>query len=314
MQRPKLAVIIVSWNTKDLTRKCIASALRSERTFELEVLVIDNASSDDTPAMIEAEFPQVRLFANQQNLGFGRGCNQGLANTNAEYIFLLNPDAEIEPTGLQRMADYLDAHPGVGALGCSLRYPDGSTQRAYYDFYSFIGSLTDNQLIKKRLKASIEEKTMPVDWVIGAVLMLRNSVLAEVGTFDEDFFLYGEEMELQFRMRKAGWEIVYLPEVAAIHHAGKSAGLARLNSTIHNYRGRYLFISKHYPPLSQWLYLAKAMFALLFWTGFWTLQAILKPSEKARAARNLNWQVFRWHLDLPNLKASAGPIIAIKNS
>ncbi len=314
MQRAKLAIIIVSWNTKDLTRKCIASALGSERNFELEVIVVDNASADETPAMIRQEFPQVNLIANEDNRGFGRACNQGIAATNAENVFFLNPDAEIEPNALQYMLNYLDSHPGVGALGCALRYPDGSTQRAYYDFYSFLGSLKDNQLIKKRLKDASQEKTGPVDWVIGAVFMVRSSVLAEVGTFDEDFFLYGEEMELQFRIRKAGWEIVYVPEVGAMHYAGKSAGQARLNSTIHNYRGRYLFLRKHYPLPSVVLYLIKALLALLFWTIFWGIQAIIKKSESARSSRNLYWNVLRWHLDLPNLRSGSGPIIAIKKS
>lgn len=314
MQRPKLAIIIVSWNTQDLTRKCITSILRAEHNFELEVLVVDNASSDGTQAMVAAEFPQVKLIANTENMGFGRGCNEGLKNTQAENIFFLNPDAEVEPKALQYMVDYLDSHPKVGALGCALRYPDGTTQRAYYNFYSFFGSLLDNQLIKKRLKAATEETTRSVDWVIGAVFMVRRSVLDQVGTFDEDFFLYGEEMELQFRIRKAGWEIVYIPEVGAIHHAGKSAGQARLNSTIHNYRGRYLFIRKHYPFYSVWAYLAKAIFALMFWTVYWAIQALLKKTENARASRNLYWDVLRWHLNTPNLRASRGPVIAIKKS
>jgi GT2 family glycosyltransferase len=314
MTQPKLAVIIVSWNTKDLTRKCVTSVLRSQTDFEVEVLVVDNASSDGTPAMVAGEFPQVKLIANQENMGFGRGCNEGLKNTSAENVFFLNPDAEIEPNALQFMVDYLDAHPRVGVVGCALRYPDGSTQRAYYDFYSFFGSLKDNQLIKKRLKAASEEKTMPVDWVIGAVLMIRTGVLAQVGNFDEDFFLYGEEMELQYRIRKAGWEIIYLPEVAAVHHAGRSAGLARLNSTIHNYRGRYLFLKKHYPLYSVVLYLIKAIFALIFWTTYWGVQSIIQKSEQARNSRNLYWNVLRWHLNLPNLKNSSGPKIAIKNS
>ena len=314
MPRPKLAVIIVSWNTKDLTRKCIASVLRSQFDAELEVLVVDNASSDQTPAMIQTEFPQVKLVANQENLGFGRACNQGIAQTQAEYIFFLNPDAEIEPNALHYMVNFLDTHTQVGAVGCSLRYPDGSTQRAYYDFYSFLGSLKDNELIKKRLKTADQEKTMPVDWVIGAVFMVRSKVLEQVGKFDEDFFLYGEEMELQYRIRKAGWEIYYIPEVAAVHHAGKSAGQARLTSTIHNYRGRYLFISKHYSPVSVWLYLAKAIFALIFWTIFWGVQAIIKRTENARASRNLYWKVLWWHLNKPNLRASQGPVISIKNS
>jgi GT2 family glycosyltransferase len=254
------------------------------------------------------------LIANQDNLGFGRGCNQGIAHTQAEYLFFLNPDAEIEPSTLQYMIDYMDAHPKVGASGCALRYPNGSTQRAYYNFYSFIGSLTDNQLIRKRFKAPEEEKTKPVDWIIGAVLMVRTAVLGVVGNFDEDFFLYGEEMELQFRIRKAGWEIIYIPEVAAVHHAGESAGLARLNSTIHNYRGRYLFIKKHYSSLSVWLYLLKAIFALCFWTTYWAIRALFKPNERARSSRNLYWQVLCWHFYIPNLRAKAGPVISIKKS
>ncbi len=314
MQEPKLAVVIVSWNTKELTRKAVSSALNSRCDSAPQIWVVDNASSDGTVTMLQAEFPQISVIANSQNLGFGRACNQAIAQTNTEYIFFLNPDAELEATTLQRLSSYLDEHPQTGAVGCALRYPNGAVQRSHYPFYSFLGSLTDNALLKKAIAAPENETVKAVDWVIGAVLMLRGTALKQVGVFDEDFFLYGEEMELQYRLHRANWQVVYIPDVAAVHHAGKSAGQARLESTLHNYRGRYLFVRKHYPLYSRWLYLGKAIFALLFWVFYWTLQTLTRHQAKARSSRNLYWQVLRWHLKRDNYKTGQTLEAIIKNT
>jgi len=240
-----LTIIIVSWNVRDLLRRCLQSiASRAqprphEGAWELEqrsveVIVVDNASTDGSSEMVRAEFPGVRLVANDTNRGFTAANNQGLGRSQGQYLLLLNPDTEIQADALEVMLDTMDAHPEVGGLGPRILYPDGSPQPSRRRFPTLATALvestvvqewwTDNRILRHYYMAdSPEEGLQPADWVIGACLLVRREAYQQVGGLDEGFFMYSEELDWCRRLKNAGWEILYQPAATIVHHEGKSS-------------------------------------------------------------------------------------------
>jgi GT2 family glycosyltransferase len=261
-----LSVVVVSWNVCDLLQGCLSSMVRlrspqvvqgstsptsgerdsvedgeslgpkppSSGELKIEVIVVDNASTDGSPDMVRSEFPDVRLIANDRNCGFTAANNQGLAQSHGQYLLLLNPDTEVVGDALATMIGYMDAHPEVGALGPRLRYPDGSLQSSRRRFPSLGTALvestviqewwTDNRLLRRYYMADTpDDAIQPVDWVVGACLLARRQVYEQVGGLDEGFFMYSEELDWCRRIKDAGWEVVYLPTATVIHHEGKSS-------------------------------------------------------------------------------------------
>ncbi|MCX6027723.1 MAG: glycosyltransferase family 2 protein [Chloroflexi bacterium] len=215
-----------------------------------EIIVVDNASADGSVEMVAAEFPWVRLIANAENRGFTGGNNQGLAVSAGRYVFFLNPDTVVVGDALATMVAYLDTHPEVGALGPQLRYGDGSLQSSCRRFPTFATALFEstplawhwpnNPWARRYRMENLTPSTPPslrgkgdggiggdggtgVDWLVGAALMVRREALAQVGGFDEGYFMYSEELDLCRRIKQAGWRIVYLPAAQIIHYEGKSS-------------------------------------------------------------------------------------------
>jgi N-acetylglucosaminyl-diphospho-decaprenol L-rhamnosyltransferase len=255
-----LSIVIVNWNVRDLLRACLRSLVRDQESgvrsqesgppslipdpclLTPEIIVVDNASTDGSAAMVAAEFPWVHLVANTENRGFTGGNNQGLALAQGHYVFFLNPDTEVVGDALATMLAYMEAHPGVGALGPQLRYGDGSLQSSRRRFPSFATALfestplawhwPDNPWARryhmedgKTFEVSQTSKVSaePVDWVVGAALLVRRAALDRIGGFDEGYFMYSEELDWCRRAREAGWQIAYLPDAQVIHHEGKSS-------------------------------------------------------------------------------------------
>jgi len=262
-----LSIIIVSWNVRDLLRACLRSLTIDDRRWtmddksssmvhrpssaihrplSIEVIVIDNASSDGSAAMVAAEFPWVRLVANPDNRGFTGGNNQGLALSQGQYVLFLNPDTEVIGDALATLRAYMEAHPAVGVVGPLLRYADGSIQSSRRRFPTFGIALFESTPLawhwpltsanpwarhyrmEEHLQTSEVSETsealgQEVDWVVGAALMTRRAVLEQIGGFDEGYFMYSEELDWCRRAREAGWQIVYLPTAEIIHHEGKSS-------------------------------------------------------------------------------------------
>jgi len=274
---PDLSIIIVNWNVRELLRACLASLTKDERRkmrddspssfvlrpSSLEIIVIDNASSDGSAAMVANEFPAVQLIANTENRGFSGGNNQGIAVAQGRYIFFVNPDTVIIEDALAKLVRYLTAHPQVGVVGPQLRYGDGSQQSSRRRFPTFTTALfestplawhwpgnpwarwyrmEDGQTFEvsqtskvsrwylmedgQTFEASETSKVSPgeeVDWLVGAALMTRRAVLEQVGGFDEGYFMYSEELDWCRRVKAAGWQIVYLPDAQIVHYEGKSS-------------------------------------------------------------------------------------------
>jgi GT2 family glycosyltransferase len=254
----RLSVIIVNWNTSDLLRTCLLSMGGLHKHPDYEVLVVDNHSSDGSVEMVRSEFPGVTLLAQDANLGFSRGNNVGLRNATGKYLLLLNSDTEVVDNALQAMCDYMDANPDIGVLGPKLLNPDGTLQLSCRRFPSYRTALFHRYSLLTRLfprnkysadylmTGSGHDKVMDVDWVSGACLLARREAVVQVGLLDEDFFMYAEDVDWCYRMKRAGWRIVYYPEAQVVHHIGKSSRKMPVKTTYERHRSMWHFYRKHY--------------------------------------------------------------------
>ncbi len=282
----KLAVIILSYNTRDLLRQSITSVLTSAALtadrLTVDVLVVDNASHDGSPAMIAAEFPQVYLVASDKNLGYTGGNNLGMAQLGfdtasrpnlrdltpdrfltdlPDFVLLLNSDAEVIGDALWQMAHFLADYPGAGACGAHLRYGNGAFQHGAFtfpnlfqvalDFFPLTGLPGAHRLHDSLLNGRYphflwaDEQPFPVDFVLGAALMVRREVILQVGGLDDAFFMYCEEMDWCLRMEEAGWSIFALPTAYVTHHEAQSSQQVRWPAYIQLWRSRFRFYAKH---------------------------------------------------------------------
>jgi GT2 family glycosyltransferase len=240
---PDVSVSIVNTNSRELLLYCLESLSGSGA----EIVVLDNASEDGSVDAVRERFPDVRLLAQQQRRGFGANHNTVIRGTSGRYVYVLNEDTTADDWQLDRLAAYLDASPRVAALGPRLVYPDGSPQDSAWRFptplVSALGLVT---LGKAGVKQSRGDVPRRVDWVMGSALLLRREALEEVGTFDEGFFIYSEEVDLQLRLRRAGWETHYYPAATVVHHESQfSAGIPerRINEM---WRSRHRYWDKHH--------------------------------------------------------------------
>lgn len=233
-----ISVIIVSYNTAELTIACLESVLESERV-ESEVFVVDNASKDGSVEIIRKQFPAVKVIANDTNRGFGAANNQALRECSGRYVIFLNPDTTVGPETFSSMVDYMDAHPEVGLAGPKVSNPDGSRQDSVS--YRYPGH---------RYGAS-DIGMLPGDiaCVLGACQIASASLLHEIGGFDEDFFLYGEDQDICLRIRKRGFEIGFIDTAVIMHHGGQSERATLPAEVVRKkFRGELLFYCKHYRP------------------------------------------------------------------
>lgn len=232
-----LSIIIVSWNVRELLRRCLASveaSLQGRPDLEGEVFVVDNASADASVQMVAAEFPQVHLVANAENRGFAAANNQAMAASRGRYLLLLNPDTEVVGGALGTMVDYLETNPEVGVVGPKLLNADGSLQSSRRRFPTMATALVESTILQRYFpRAGLlrryycldqdDDEVQDVDWLVGACLMVRRRAMEQVGPMDDQFFLYSEELDWCRRIRGAGWRVAYLPKARVVHHYGQSS-------------------------------------------------------------------------------------------
>ncbi|MBA3734365.1 MAG: glycosyltransferase family 2 protein [Actinobacteria bacterium] len=262
-----LSVSIVNTNSRELLLAC----LESLGDTDAEVVVLDNASEDGSAAAVRERFPNVRVIAQEHRAGFGANHNAVIRATTGRYLYVLNEDTTAADWGLQRITEYLDANPRVAVLGPRLVYPDGRLQDSAWRFPTpLVSTMGLATLGKLGIKQSRGARARPVDWVMGAALVLRREALDEVGLFDEDFFLYSEEVDLQARLQQAGWEVHYFPELTVVHHESQfSADLPerRINEM---WRSRHRYWRKHHSG-------AGARVAALATGAQYAVRALLSP-------------------------------------
>ncbi|HNS51278.1 MAG TPA: glycosyltransferase family 2 protein [Anaerolineae bacterium] len=258
----ELSVVIVSWNVRELLRRCLASLRTSDDLSPYpreanEIIVVDNGSGDGSADMVASEFSEVNLIRNADNRGFTAANNQGLAASHGSKLVLLNPDTQVTGDALATMAAYLAAHPRVGAVGPQLRYPDGTLQSSRRRFPTLATALLESTLLQQwwhdnpvlrhyYMLDTPDDAAQPVDWVVGACLMVRREVFEQVGGLDEGFFMYSEEMDWCHRIKDAGWEVVYLPAAVVIHHEGKSSEQVVAARHIHFQSSKVRYIRKYH--------------------------------------------------------------------
>lgn len=255
----RLSLVIVNWNTREMLRACLLS-LRTAHTSwsEFEVSVVDNASSDGSAEMVRKEFPAVQLIVSEKNLGFGGANNLGFAVAKGEIIATINSDTEVHGGALPTICAYFDEHPDVGAAGPKLLNTDGSLQLSCRSFPTFMTALfnryslltrlfPNNAWSREYLMSDCEHsESMDVDWVSGAALFVRREVYEAVGGFDEDYFMYSEDVDWCYRIHRHGKRVVYIPDAVIMHHIGRSTGHAPLRMIHQRHRSMWLFYRKHY--------------------------------------------------------------------
>jgi N-acetylglucosaminyl-diphospho-decaprenol L-rhamnosyltransferase len=251
-----LSIIIINWNTCDLLADCLDSLATEIAHFpagQVETLVIDNASSDDSVAMVQTHFPWVQLHQNPTNVGFAAANNQAMQVAQGRYLYLLNSDTQVLANALTTLVNFMEAHPKVGAVGSRYLNPDGSLQPSCYPAPTLARELwrlfhLDRFYTFGVYPVNSWSMTMPraVDIVQGASLLLRHTVLKEVGAFDTDYFMYTEEVDLCHRIRQAGWSIFFVPISSIIHYGGQSTRQAALGMFLQLYRSKVLYFRKHH--------------------------------------------------------------------
>jgi hypothetical protein len=255
-----LAIIIVSYNTRDMLRACLNSLSAAAEGLRYAIFVVDNASVDGSAEMVRQEFPNVDLTINPANLGFARGNNLAIARANARYVLLLNPDTEPEPGSLTQLVRFMDAHPEAGACGPKLLNSDGTVQPNGAKFPCLLREFLGVTGLR-RLAMPLYERKMgygredfdvlcEVDQVSGACLLVRSEVVRQVGPLDERFFMYYEEIEWCRRIKQAGWKVYYVPEARVVHHWMGSARQVSKQMTAQLFKSQLLYYQKTSGPLT----------------------------------------------------------------
>ena len=244
---PSVTIVIVGYNCCEPLRQCL-SRLQASGAMP-RVIVIDNASADSSAAMVRKEFPSVQLIANAENRGFAAGCNQGIRATTGDFVLLLNPDTLPDPAELEKLVQTLIAQPAVGACGPRILNPDGSLQPSCRRFPT-LGIMICAELGwrgRYHMSDWRHDSTRDVDQLMGSCLLLRRAALEQVGLLDERFFVYFEEVDLCWRLKQAGWRVLFVGEAGLTHLGGQSSSADRQCSLLHRYRSLFEFYRKHFP-------------------------------------------------------------------
>ena len=250
-----MSVIIVSYNTRQMTLDCLHALQAGLEGLSAEVWVVDNASADGSADAIRAAFPKVHVVDNPVNAGFGAANNLALKQAAGEFLLLLNTDAFAAPGAVAALVDYLKSHPNAGIAGPRLLNADGSVQRSCYRYPSpgraWLENLGLSGLLARHsvlgdYSAWAHDREQAVEWVIGACLLVRREAYRQAGGFDEAFFMYQEETDWQKRVRDAGWEIAFTPSAVVTHLGGASGASEQARINAHFFDSLDYFIRKHH--------------------------------------------------------------------
>ena len=263
----KLSVVIVEWNTDGLLRDCLHSLYRAIERNDLEVIVVDNNSTDGSRHMVKGEFPRVRLIVNSENVGFAAANNQGMSAARGKYILCLNPDTVVNAGAVEKSLDFLENNADYAAVGCRIRLPDGSYQTAaaklfrpldkfiVYGFFKYlysVGLLRKHAYERVKYPAEYLRLDGTVDYMIGAFLMIRRQALDFVGGLDPAFFFCVDDLDWGLRFNEAGLKMKHLMDCEILHHANQSG--AKIDRFSREFQGSSYFWRKHYGLLGKWMF------------------------------------------------------------
>lgn len=297
---PDMSIVLVCWNNKAYLFPCLESLYGSHLDSSFDVVVVDNGSTDGSQELLREKYPDIKLIENGRNVGLSKASNQGIQATAGKYVLLLNNDTLVNKAALDSMVAYLDQHKEAGAVGGKLLNEDGSFQGGYAKF----SSLGEEFLIATGLGDRLApgypshydaDKPLQVGWLSSACLLVRRAALDQVGLLDESYFIYGDEADLQYRLFRAGWQVVYLPHATTLHFGGRSMNRWKRRKMV--YRGKMLFYMKNYGWWRSFVLRLMLGVISLVKAVVW-LPAWLLPKLRERAGKELqsNWDVIKLSL------------------
>lgn len=297
-----LSIIIVSWNVEKLLRDCLDSIFNANTSLDMQVIIVDSASSDGTVNMVREHFPQVELFAMDENIGYTRGNNVGLEVATGRHILLLNPDTVIINDALGKMVAYLDAHSDTGIVGPRTLNADDSDQSTRRRFPTRVTALFEStwlqayapkKLLRNYYVADLaDDATGEVDWVQGSALMARREVYEKIGGLDTCYVMYFEETDWCKRAKAAGWRVIYLGDAKIYHLSGASAEQAGSHKHIYFQQSKLRYAYKH---LGVWF----AHFLRLYLLAQYAIQVAIEAVKSTLGhKREMRQQRIRTYRDV----------------
>jgi len=307
-----LSICIVSWNTLDILKNCIESIYRYVRDYSFEIIVVDNASGDGTQQALRKEYPLVLLIENDKNFGFGRANNQAISISRGQYILLLNPDIILQG-GISDLIHPISIDPLVGCVGGRLIEPDGKIQESCYETFptpwsEFLeGMMLDRLLERISGRNSIHKTCNDVEevaWLVGACMVFRREVLMDLAGFEDRYYIYGEDVDLCYRLKKRGYKILYVRSVEMLHYHGASAQKTdqKYFSSVMQRESMFRFMTHHYGVLNGYFYRMAWMFSAIFRISvlvfLYGISSIVNNDRKERYLSPLKkyLKIFNWGL------------------
>ena len=294
---PDLSIVILSWNTRQFLHDCLRSVYACANGLDLQVIVVDNASTDDSREMVERLFPQVELIKNQENVGFAAANNQAFPLCKAEYVLLLNSDTIVLDDALGIQLEFLRRHPAVGAVGPKVIHPEVNLRvlscghqpklRTVFNQYTGLASLLPNQSLFPGVNLIMgvhDDRERPVEWISGACLMVRRSVIDTVGGLDESWFMYAEDFEWCDRISSAGWLLYSLPSAQIEHLLGASSKQNKAVSTMW-----VTSLRSYYRSRNRASWLEMAAFDLVMSAGLGARSALYFLRGVVNSRNRLQW-------------------------
>ena len=303
MNSVDVSIILVNWNTRELLYNCINSVYRNTSNSNFEIIVVDNASSDDSVDMLKLEFGDVKVIANTKNRGFSAANNQGMLASKGRYILLLNSDTIVLDNAIDKAVAFADAHKQVAVVGPRVLNPDNTLQLTCFMFPSILNMLLSASYLYKLFPKSrffgrermtwwSRDDVREVDVVTGCFMLVRREAIEAVGMMDERFFMYGEETDWCYRFKQAGWKVMFTPISTIIHLCGQSSQKVKTEMLIRLRLSILQFIDKHYSRLKHktaWL-LIMLFFAVRipvwFFASFSRMHSRRKAAVKLQAYTN----------------------------
>ncbi|MHB0913496.1 MAG: glycosyltransferase family 2 protein [Armatimonadota bacterium] len=252
-----LSILIVNWNTRELLARCIESVYAHPPAVDFEVVVVDNASTDGSAAMVRERFPDVRLIANAENAGYAEGNNQGLRVSAGRHVLLLNPDTEVRPGALYALVAFMDAHPNAAAVACRLVGPDERVQRSCRSFPDPRGVLFEYLGLARLFPRSRFFGSYRMTWFdyatetevdqpMASCLLLSRQAIDKVGMFDKEFPIFFNEVDWCYRAKKSGWKVYFTPTAEVLHHGGASTRQVKPAMVRESHRSLVAFYERYY--------------------------------------------------------------------
>ena len=279
-----ISAIIVTWNSFQWISNCLKSLMNDLSSFCYKIVVVDNASADETPDLIRENFPEVILVRNAVNEGFAQACNRALLECKSEYVLFINPDTEVIPGMTDTLISFMKGHPEAGAIGPTLLNTNGSLQLSGNTFPNLKNIWFESLFLDRlfpgnrffgshKLSHLNRSEVCKVDWTMGSCLLLRKEALDKAGSFDNRFFLFFEETDLCLRLKKAGYEVYIIPE-AKIVHGGGSSHLQNYNTNkiVHYHRSLFHYFNKNLPAQLLWVRVAvfiRSVIRIFMWLSLY---------------------------------------------